>query len=335
MAWAFTLWSLTCVAHAFAQGAFSLGICRFFLGGFEAANYPAGIKAVGEWFPPKDRTIATGIFSAGSGLGAIIAPPLIAWLILRFGWQAAFIAPGAVGLLWLLPWLLIYNEKYRTSEPPNLAPTARSKRPDVPAGSWRLIFQRREFWGIFFARMLTDPVWWFYIFWLPKYLSSERGFDLAQIALFAWVPFVGSDIFSVVGGFFPAFLINRGMDPICARKVAMLLSAACMPMAILAVNTPTALAAVLFISVATSGHAFFTSSLLTLPADLFPKNLVATTYGLTAAGGTVGGILMSVYVGEMLSTIGYHPVFLVIGSLHVVAAIVLFLTIRPPQSALT
>lgn len=334
-AWAIVLWSLACMAHALARGPISLGVSRFFLGAFEAANYPAGIKAVGEWFPAKERTIATGIFSSGSGLGAIIAPPLIAWLILEYGWRAAFLIPGAAGLVWLAFWLWLYRD---VRNHPRLGAEERATivggqpaelNQDTGGPNWRAILRRRDFWGLFFTRMLTDPVWWFYIFWLPKYLATERGFDLKQIAMFAWVPFLGADIFSILGGLLPAALIRWGMGVIQARKIAMLIAACCMPVAVLAVDTPSALAAILFITVATSGHTAFTASLLTLPADLFPRGQVASAYGLSAAGGTLGGLLLSLFVGEILGTLGYRPVFFVIGSLHLIGIAVVFATIRP------
>ncbi|MDE3068177.1 MAG: MFS transporter [Verrucomicrobiota bacterium] len=337
---AVAMWSLACVGHAFARGVRSFALCRFLLGAAEAGNFPAGIRAVGEWFPASERSGATGIFTAGSGLGAIVAPPIVAWLILHYGWQSAFVVTGVVGFLWLIPWLWLYYDPERHPHlgAAELAHIRRGQEVDpakVAADSkarWIDILKRREFWGIFIGRMLTDPVWWFYVFWLPKYLSTARGFDLTQIAMFAWVPFLGSGIFSSLGGFMPTLFMKRGMSVLPARKLAMCISAAVMPVALLAAFTSNPYLAILFITVATSGHPSWAASLLTLPADLFPKHQVASTYGLTGAGGTFGGIIMSWVVGEILQRQGYTPVLVMMGSLHIIAAVVVLVLVRPRES---
>jgi ACS family hexuronate transporter-like MFS transporter len=211
----------------------------------------------------------------------------------------------------------------RRGQPPD--PAAASL---APGARWIDIFKRRDFWGIVLGRFLTDPVWYFYAFWLPKYLSTVRGFDLTQIAAFAWVPFFASGIFSTLGGFMPAFFIKRGMSVLGARKLAMCISAAVMPVALFAIWTPNPYLAILFITVATCGHPSWAASLLTLPTDLFPKHLVASTYGLTGAAGTLGGILMSWLTGQMLDDRGYTPVLILMGSLHVLAAAVVLAMVR-------
>jgi ACS family hexuronate transporter-like MFS transporter len=295
---------------------------------------------VGQWFPPSERSGATGIFAAGGSLGAILAPPVIAFLIIHFGWQAVFVLTGAVSLLWLIPWLWLYRDP---EHHPRLAPAelahirqgqaqSAAVAADEAKTKWLDIFKRRDFWGLFLGRFLTDPVWYFYAFWLPKYLSTVRGFDLTQIALFAWVPFFAAGIFSALGGFMPTLFIKRGMSVLAARKLAMCISAAVMPVALLAIWTPNPYLAILFITVATSGHNSWAANLLTLPTDLFPKHLVASAYGLTGAAGTFGGILMAWLTGRMLDSQGYTPVLCVMGSLHVVAAVVVLLMVRRKQS---
>jgi ACS family hexuronate transporter-like MFS transporter len=337
---AVVLWSLSCMGHALAQGVRSFVLFRFLLGATEAANFPAGIRAVGQWFPPSERSGATGIFAAGGSLGAILAPPVIAFLIIHFGWQAVFVLTGAVSLLWLIPWLWLYRDP---EHHPRLAPAelahirqgqaqSAAVAADEAKTKWLDIFKRRDFWGLFLGRFLTDPVWYFYAFWLPKYLSTVRGFDLTQIALFAWVPFFAAGIFSALGGFMPTLFIKRGMSVLAARKLAMCISAAVMPVALLAIWTPNPYLAILFITVATSGHNSWAANLLTLPTDLFPKHLVASAYGLTGAAGTFGGILMAWLTGRMLDSQGYTPVLCVMGSLHVVAAVVVLLMVRRKQS---
>jgi ACS family hexuronate transporter-like MFS transporter len=336
---AVVLWSLACMGHALAQGVRSFVLVRFFLGAAEAANFPAGIRAVGEWFPPSERSGATGTFAAGGSLGAIIAPPAIAFLIIHFGWQAVFVVTGAVSLLWLIPWLWLYRdpERHPRLAPAELAHIRQGQAPGAAAAvdeakaKWRDILKRRDFWGLFLGRFLTDPVWYFYAFWLPKYLSTVRGFDLTQIAMFAWVPFFAAGIFSALGGFLPTLFIKRGMSVLAARKLAMCISAAVMPVALLAIWTPNPYLAILFITVATSGHNSWAASLLTLPTDLFPKHLVASAYGLTGAAGTLGGILMSWFTGRMLDAQGYTPVLCLLGSLHVLAAVVVLIMVRRKQ----
>ena len=335
---AVVLWSLACMGHALAQGVRSFVLFRFLLGAAEAANFPAGIRAVGQWFPPSERSGATGIFAAGGSLGAIIAPPAIAFLIIHFGWQAVFVVTGAVSLLWLIPWLWLYRdpERHPRLAPAELAHIRQGQSPGAAAeaaeakAKWRDILKRRDFWGLFLGRFLTDPVWYFYAFWLPKYLSTVRGFDLTQIAMFAWVPFFAAGIFSALGGFMPTLFIKRGLSVLAARKLAMCLSAAVMPVALLAIWTPSPYLAILFITVATSGHNSWAASLLTLPTDLFPKHLVATAYGLTGAAGTFGGILMAWLTGRMLdaNSQDYTPVLCLMGSLHVFAAVVVLVMVR-------
>ena len=248
---------------------------------------------------------------------------------------------GAVGFLWLIPWLWLNRDPerhprlgagelsyIRAGQVTDLNPNA-----DATDVHWLDIFKRMDFWGIFLARMLTDPVWWFYVFWLPKYLSTARGFDLTQIALFAWVPFFGAGVFSCLGGFMPTWFIKRGMSVLGARKLAMCLSAAVMPVALLAAHAPNPYLAIFYITVTTSGHPSWTASLLTLPADLFPKRQVASAYGLTGAGGTLGGIIFSWIVGRVLQDFGYAPVFAMMGSLHVLAAIVVLVMVRQKKFA--
>ena len=337
---AVVLWSLACMGHGLAQGVRSFIVVRFLLGASEAANFPAGIRAVGQWFPPAERSGATGIFAAGGSLGAILAPPVIAFLIIQFGWQAVFVVTGAVSMLWLIPWLWLYRdpERHPRLAPAELAHIRQGQAQGATAAAesktrWLDILKRRDYWGLFLGRFLTDPVWYFYAFWLPKYLSTVRGFDLTQIAMFAWVPFFAAGIFSALGGFMPTLFIKRGMSVLAARKLAMCLSAAVMPVALLAIWTPNPYLAILYITVATSGHNSWAASLLTLPTDLFPKHLVASAYGLTGAAGTLGGILMAWLTGRMLDSQGYTPVLCLLGSLHVLAAVVILVMVRRKPGA--
>ena len=257
----------------------------------------------------------------------------------HFGWQAVFVVTGVVSLLWLIPWLWLYRnpERHPRLAPAELAHIRQGQAPGAAGAAqakWRDILTRRDFWGLLLGRFLTDPVWYFYAFWLPKYLSTVRGFDLTQIAMIAWVPFFAAGIFSALGGFLPTLFIKRGLSVLAARKLAMCISAAVMPVALLAIWTPNPYLAILFITVATSGHNSWAASLLTLPTDLFPKHLVAGAYGLIGAAGTFCGILVAELTGRMLDAHqGYTPGLCLLGSLHVLAAVVVLIMVRGKKAA--
>lgn len=332
LALALVWWSLASIGHAFAGGVASFAAMRFALGCGESGNFPAAIKTVGEWFPAKERALATGIFNVGAGLGALIAPPLIGGLILVFGWRAAFVATGTIGLLWLIPWLALSQ---KPDEHPRITPDelAYIKAGQVEQQSgdestsksgagWKEIFARRELWAIMAARFLADPVWLFFAFWIPKYFKAARGFDLKDIAMFTWMPFLAADIGSVAGGWFSSYLVKRGHSTLTARKIAIVMCALMMPTAILAVHAGSWQLAILCLSVAAFGHQGWSANLLTLPADLFSKNTVASCYGLTAMMGVLGGALFQWGVGGVIDSLGYIPVFTLAGLLHPIGALI-------------
>ena len=326
-------WSIASVGHAFARGVTSFAAMRFALGCGESGNFPAAIKTVGEWFPAKERALATGIFNVGAGLGAIMAPPLIGGLILAFGWRAAFVATGTIGLLWLIPWLALSHkpENHPRITPEELAYIKAGQEEQQlceessskGAASWREIFSRRELWAIMAARFLADPVWLFFAFWIPKYFKAERGFDLKEIAMFTWMPFLAADIGSVVGGWLSSNLVKRGYSTLTARKIAVVVFALMMPTAILAVHAKNWQLAILCLSAAAFGHQGWSANLLTLPADLFSKDTVASCYGLTAMMGVLGGALFEFGVGGVIDSVGYIPAFTVAGLLHPIGALVI------------
>jgi len=283
LALAFVWWSLASIGHAFARGVYSFGFARIILGLGESANFPAAIKTVREWFPAKDRALATGIFNVGAGLGAVLAPPVVGGLILVFGWQAAFVTTGAIGLLWLIPWLWLAR---RPEEHPRITPeelayiqSDRKSEPAEPAaeggGVWKEALSRTDLWILMAARFLTDPVWYFFTAWIPKYFKDARGFDLKSIALFTWVPFLASDVGSIAGGWISLYLARRGFSVITSRKIAMCCCASLMPIGIFAVYAEHWQWAIVCLSFAAFGHQSWAASVLTLPADLFPKRMVA------------------------------------------------------------
>jgi len=340
MALAVAWWSVANIAHAFCRSVFSFAALRALLGIGEAGNFPGAAKAVAEWFPAKERAVATGIFNLGAGLGAAIAPPLIGVLILRFGWQAAFITTGLIGLVWLVGWLLLYRQPEShpllTEEEFNhirsSATNISSTEPTSP-GIWKEVIARKELWALLIARSLTDPVWLFFTMWLPKYFKAERGFDIKEIAMFVWIPFLAADLGSIVGGGISAYFIKRGWPVILARKTALLISAALMPTALPAVFVGNWVWALVFMSIPTFGHQSWAASVLTLPGDLFPKRLVASAYGITGTLGILAGSVVMIVVGKVVDVSSYTPIFVAAGFMHLVAASIIWLLIRSPQPA--
>lgn len=328
-------WSFANIAHAFAVGFRSMATMRFMLGVGEAGNFPGAIKTVSEWFPARERALATGILNVGAGLGAMVAPPAVGVIILYFGWQTAFVVTGSIGFLWVILWLMFYHspEKHPriTPEELNLILSERStvsEQPGPKKGAWQEVLSRRDLWIVMLARFLSDPGWIFYVVWLPKYLSEVRGFTLAQVAMSAWVPFLAGDIGSILGGYISAFLVRRGVNTLNARKIAMCVCAAMMPVAVLAVRAESPVVAIFFVSIATFAHQAWAASILTLPADLFPRHAVGSAYGFTGACGNLGAAIFTWISGRVIQSYGYFPVFVVVGFLHPLAAIITVLFIR-------
>lgn len=322
-----TGWSLAQLAHAFTAGKWSLGAARFALGFFEPGNWPAAAKAVAEWFPARDRALGVGIFNAGSSIGSAIAPPMVAWITYQFGWRAAFVVTGAMGLIWLVLWWTIYDpparnrwlRKGETMPEEVTAAAVVSARPD-----WKRVIRMRECYTLILARFFTDPVIYFVIFWLPEYLRRERAFDLAMVGRYAWVPFIFGDIGYMLGGWLSGHLIRRGWALPSARKFVMFLGACCMPAAMFAPFVPTAAMAIAATCFVTFGHAFFVANIQTLPTDLFRGGEIGTAMGFSGMGGAVGGILANLGTGYVVQNFSYAPVFLMIGLMHPLATFLVY-----------
>ena len=336
MAIAVTFWSIANIAHAFATGFGSLRFMRLLLGIGEAGNFPAAIKSISEWFPPRERTVATGIMNIGAGAGAVIAPPLVACLVSMHGWQTAFVVTGASGFVWLILWLLLYRHPLAH---PRLTPEEREHilsqqalevaPPESDTRSvWVEALSRRELWFLMASRFISDPAWFFYLIWLPKYLMDERHFNLKEVGMFAWVPYLGADFGSIIGGLLSAWLMKRGFSLMNARKIAMCIFALMMPVAIPAVLSHSAAMALFFITIATTAHQAYMASMLTLPADLFPKRSVASAFGLIAMMGMLGASFFQHQVGQLIGSVGYVPVFTTVGCLHPIAALIVVLFVR-------
>jgi ACS family hexuronate transporter-like MFS transporter len=321
-------WSIAAMGHATATGKWSLSIWRFLLGLGEPGNWPAAAKAVAEWFPLEQRALGIGIFNAGSSLGSAIAPPLVAWLTLQFGWRMAFVATGAVGFVWLVAWLLLYQPPHLSRfiterewkflkgrvRPPEEAVAVRQ-----PKGEWRRVLGMRECYTLIIARFFTDPVVYFVIFWLPEYLKKERGFDLAMVGKYAWVPFLFGDVGYLFGGWVSGYLIRRGWHWVRARSFVLALGCIVMPVAILAPRVPEAWMAIGVICIVVMGHSLWISNLLTLPTDMFPASRVGTATGLSGMGGAIGGMLANLGTGYVVTHYSYAPIFLMAGLMHPLA----------------
>ncbi|HYP06843.1 MAG TPA: MFS transporter [Bryobacteraceae bacterium] len=307
-------WSAACAGHGLATAFAGLAVCRFLLGMGEGGGFPAATKAVAEWFTPDQRSTAMGMINAGTAVGAVIAPPAIAAIIGLWGWRWVFFITGASGLLWTLVWM-------RTYHTPTVAASAGAAIP------WRRLLGMREVVGLVSAKFLSDAAWYFYLFWLPKYLYDVRGFDTKQVGAYGWIPYAASGIGSLAGGWFSSYLLRRGTRLNSARKIALGASAACMPWIFFVTQSPVELALVLF-SLAFFGQQSWSTLVMTLPADLFPRNTVGAVAGLVGFGGAMGGVVFGLVVGRLLdSGLGYGPVFAMVSSMHVTAFGILLVAI--------
>jgi len=318
MAW----WSFAAMGQALASGVASFAVACGLLGMGEAGNFPGSVKAVTEWFPKRERALATGIFNAGTSVGAVITYPLVGWLFLRWGWQVAFVGTGALGLVLVAIWLLLYRppRQHRWITPGELQyiETERGDDQDVQAApvAWGKIFGYRQAWTFILAKFMTDPVWWFYIFWLPKYLLEARHFSVENLRLFGFIPFLAAVPGGIAGGWLSGYLLRRGRSVNFARKTALLACAVCMPIGILAVFSASPWMALAFISVGTAAHQGWSSTVLTLPSDTFPKEDVGSVVGIGGAAGAFGGAILAWVAGHILQHHSYLPLFIIAGVMH-------------------
>jgi ACS family hexuronate transporter-like MFS transporter len=332
-------WSIANMLHAFARTPFSFGAFRALLGVGESGNFPGVAKTISEWFPAKERTIAFGVANVGSGTGSLIATPFVAWIIYKYGWQEAFVITGAVGFVWVVLWLLFYKSpsKHPCITPEELDYIAKGQKElqaeeQTNKNVWKLVLGQRNFWGIAFARILSEPAWQFFSYWIPMYFATQRGMDLKQIGLFLWVPFLAADLGSFVGGFISPFYHKLGFKILTSRKLAMTTAALMMPVSILIIQAPSAYWAIFWFCIATFGHQCISAVLLVLPVDLFPKSTVATANGLSGTCGHFSGMFFTFCVGWLVMHIGYSPVFITIALLDLIGAAVLWTVVREPKT---
>ena len=312
-------WSAAQMLHALTVGKWSLAAARFGLGLAEPGNWPAAAKAVKEWFPPEQRALGVGIFNSGSSLGSALANPVVSYLARVFGWRAAFVFTGAAGLGWLVCWWLVY----RTGPYAVMSEPAAPASP-APRADWRRIIRKRACWTLILARFCTDPVIYFMIFWLPEYLRKERGFSLADVGKYLWIPYVFGDVGYLFGGWLSGRLMRSGVALPRSRKMVMAMGAACMPPAILAPLLPEAWMAIAAICSTAFGHGLWTANLQTIPTDVFADGEVGTASGFTGMGGAIGGMLANLGTGYVVSQFSYAPIFLIAGMAHPLAALLVY-----------
>jgi len=324
------VWSCAAVAHAFARGIGSLSLFRFILGLGEAGNWPGAAKTVAEWFPVRQRALGMAIFNSGAAIGSIVAPPLIVWLQLTHGWQTTFIVTGVLGFMWLVLWLCLYDaperHKWITPQELNLIRGSVNTAPAASkaTNSWGTLLQHREVWAIILSRFLTDPIWWLYITWLPKYLADARGFTLTKIGLFAWVPYVAADAGSLSGGWLSGYLISRGWSVDWSRKAVILFAALLMPAGILAAFVSDPLLALALIGVVLFGFQVWINNVQTLPSDFFPDTSVASVAGLGGTGAGIGSMIFILTTGWVVDHFSYVPILVIAGVLAPLGTFVLF-----------
>src|SRR5882724_7516884 len=330
------VWASAAMAHAFARGLASLSVFRFVLGLGEAGNWPGAAKVVAEWFPIRERAFGMAIFNSGAAIGSLVAPPLIVWLSLTYGWQTTFIVTGSLGFAWLVLWLLSYQtpdrhkwlgederELIRDGQRAEGATDALVSAVSAPLG-WRELLRYRQVWAIVLARFLTDPVWWLYISWLPKYLADARGFSLVKIGLFAWVPYVAADAGSLSGGWVSGYLIARGWSVDRSRKLVILIAALLMPAGIFAAFAHDAMVALALIGVVLFGFQVWINNVQTLPSDFFSDKAVASVAGLGGTGAGIGSMIFIFSTGWVVDHFSYVPVLVTAGLLAPLGTLVLF-----------
>jgi ACS family hexuronate transporter-like MFS transporter len=336
-------WSLACASHGFAGGVIALAASRLLLGFGEGGGFPAATRVVAEWFPTRDRATAMGIINAGTGLGGVIAPPLIAWIIINISWFGAsswrwvFFITGAMGLLWTAWWMRSYfppaqHPRLSAAEREHLRPILEKEDvPKPPIVPMRELLRFRETWGVISAKFLTDAAWYFYMFWLPKYLLDARGFNIKAVGSVAWIPFAAAAIGCLVGGGLSSWLLHRGHSVNAARKIALGMSAVLMPCVMLVPHVTVPWVIFLF-SVAFFGQQSWSTLVMILPTDLFPKHVVGTVAGFVGLGGALGGVVLGQLAGWLLDHgFSYTPVLVIAGSLHIAAFFVILATVRSLQ----
>jgi len=332
MAW----WSAANMAHALARGPWSLGGMRFLLGLGESGNFMAAFRAVSEWYPPHERALVHGLVQAGAAMGAIIAPPAITLIAANYGWRPAFVVTGGLGFVWLIAWLVLYRPPQTH---PWITPAERkhvlgdeAEAGIVPAVrvGWREAFMLPQTWGLLWGRFLSDPVWWFYLFWLPKYLVDRRGFTLTEMGMLAWMPYLAADCGAIAGGWASGRLVARGLSPITARLAVMLPFACVMPVSFVIDRVESRWLVLGLICLVTFAHMAWKTNQTTLTNDVYPTATIGTVSGILAFGTGLGGTLFTWLTGYCVEWFGYGMIFVVMGLLHPLSYLVTRWLVRRP-----
>jgi ACS family hexuronate transporter-like MFS transporter len=328
-------WSLASIAHAFARGPWSFGFARAFLGISESPNFPAATKTLSEWFPKRERAFAFGFVNAGTNMGAILAPLVVPWLAVTYGWQWAFVGTGAVGLFWLFFWIPLYKSPQNHPRVSAAELAHIQSDPPEPAARlpWIRLFTYKEAWAFAIGKFLTDSMWWFFMTWFPKFLNTQHGLNLLQIGLPLVVIYLMADAGSIAGGWLSSSLIKRNYTVNRARKTALLVCAVGVLPIMVSQNVTDLWTGVLILGLATAAHQGFSSNLYTLVSDMFPKRSVASVAGFGGTAGYVGASIFQVFVGYMVQKAGnYTAPFIVAGCAYLVAFVVIQMlvpTIKP------
>jgi MFS transporter, ACS family, hexuronate transporter len=329
-AFAIIAWSIAAMSHAFARTANGFAIARAALGLGESGNFPAAIKATAEWFPKRERALATGIFNAGSNVGAILTPIIVPWIALTWNWQAAFIATGALGFIWLIFWWWLYREPH---DHPKVSQAElahiRSDEAEPPHAriAWFKLLGHRQAWAFLIGKFMTDPIWWFYLYWLPKFLDANFGIRLAQVAAPLIVIYLVADVGSVGGGWVSSTLIKRGYSVNFGRKIALLIAALLIVPTMFAPHATNLWVAVSIVSVAAAAHQWWSANLFTTASDMFPRAAVASVVGIGGFAGAMGGMLFQRATGRILEATNnnYSIIFMICGLAYVTALLIMHL----------
>ena len=325
-----TGWSFAAIGHALASSALGFGIARFALGLFEAGNFPAAIKTVAEWFPKKERALATGIFNAGSNVGAVIAPLIVPWIVLTWGWQEAFIFTGAIGLIWLIFWYWLYDkpEKHKKLSQTELEYIQSDPADPSVKIPWKQLLKYRGTWAFAIGKFLTDPAWWFYLYWIPSFLNKNYGVTLDKIGVPLIIIYVMADVGSIGGGWLSSSFIKQGWTVNKGRKITMLICAIIVIPIMFASGASSIWVAVGLLSLATAAHQGWSANLFTIVSDMFPRKAVASVVGLGGTFGAIGGMFIATAAGFILEYTGsYLILFIIAGSLYLTALFIINLLV--------
>jgi len=330
------VWSIAAMLHAVAKSTAGFALMRALLGLGEAGNFPVAIKATAEWFPKKERALATGIFNSGANIGAVVAPIMVPWILGVYGWEMAFILTGAVGFIWLIFWIIYYEiparqKRINKAEFDYIHSDNEESETDEKPVKWLQLFKIRQTWAFVFGKMLTDPIWWFFLFWLPSYFAETFHLDLSKPSLELVIVYTATTIGSIGGGYLSGYLIKKGMPIFRARKTSMFIFAIIVMPIMLAQYTTNIWQAVVLISLAAAAHQAWSANIFTTASDMFPKKAVSSIVGIGGMAGSVGGIMFPMLVGYLLDTYkaagnisaGYNIIFIVCGFAYMVAWLVM------------